>query len=60
VTLTVANTEKPPFHDESCTRIYNVNVGALAPLIASAMMTLLLLALEALGRLGRVAGGWDV
>jgi len=47
------------FNDESCVRVYSVNIGALVALIASTGFTLILLALEALGRLGRAAG-WDV
>jgi len=42
----------------TCTIYSTVNVGAVAALVASIAMALLVLVYEVLDRLGRVAGGW--
>ena len=42
----------------TCTIYSAVNVGAVAALVASIAMALLVLAYEVLDRLGRAAGGW--
>ena len=44
----------------TCTAHYTVNVGAVAALVASIAMALLVLVYEVLDRLGRTAGGWTV
>jgi len=42
----------------TCTVYSTVNVGAVAALVASIAMALLVLMYEVLDRLGRAAGGW--
>jgi hypothetical protein len=44
----------------TCTIYSTVNVGAVAALVASTAMALLVLAYEVLDRLGRAASGWSV
>ena len=45
---------------ETCAIYNTVDVGALAALVASIAMSLLVLAYEVLDRLGRAASGWTV
>ena len=42
----------------TCTIYSTVNVGAVAALVASTAMALMVLVYEVLDRLGRAAGGW--
>jgi hydrogenase maturation factor HypE len=54
----VATTQTYPV--TTCTVYSTVNVEAVAALVASIAMALLVLAYEVLDRLGRAAGGWSV
>ena len=56
-TTTTAGTQT---YVTTCTVYSTVNVGAVAALVASIAMALLVLAYEVLDRLGRAAGGWAV
>jgi hypothetical protein len=59
-TCTTTTTTADAYPVTACTVYSTVNVGAVAALVASIGMALLVLAYEVLDRLGRAAGGWAV
>jgi len=58
--LGVVDTITQTYTVETCTTRYAVKVEALAALVVSTAMALLVLVYEVLSRLARAAGGWTV